>query len=767
MNRKFDDIEMLEIPDDEESNNDFSISSETEGISDSQDSSKSEQHQTSPLSLFKSDRKRIELSEWLDSDETLNFELDSKVYKKSIDITNSFDQKYIQYINSLYKIIEKVTSNDTINLLDVDDNKSPIGLITDGSNNNNKRRNGFERIDDAFQQVVGDLQDLISSAPEESHSSNEFQSLQHSLYILECLEANVFYHDLKRKPELIIKWVNTFDPKPDSELLNEVMINTPKPYLHPQFWNTCLSQLIIRGLLPQVHDVIEHSQYQELEEKCPDLYSFITDFDTLLSNYTSFALKGQFTQWKLLACEFRDSLSAANYKSVTDPVYKIIITQIYDLACIITGLPKTISSYCDTWYEVYLALSLYQIRDNEEVYEDFYKTAISEKPPPVLLQQEIDDFDELSESSFINILEGNYVKVLEALHELDPPTTAYISELMELKQVLNSYYLDSTIDTATSFKDLLNRRTISEYFLTRHAYDCLNIHDLVPVGVGILLNSVISSSNNAGFNNRKVIANFLPNYHYKTNDDLEWALTICADLNLLSTARQLYYQAGLKSLDDGYIYEALNNFVNCYDPTFLTGENHSEGMQKVHYIIWDLIFADSLTNNRPVKDELINNIIDKKVEPNFKIHPVIQQCLSPYAVLKKFYASLANEETKFTDKISKLIHLLQFNFLPKRFVPLLLVQFLPFLMNSNVHFQLSDLIVIIDIIDNYETSRGEDDLKEGSELYLYSINNIEPDATKHDWRIVLGKDNLPKSVNLMIRTLRDEITAKVGKVFIK
>ena len=65
------------------------------------------------------------------------------------------------------------------------------------------------------------------------------------------------------------------------------------------------------------------------------------------------------------------------------------------------------------------------------------------------------------------------------------------------------------------------------------------------------------------FCQQKSYRDILPNYICNTNDDLEWALTICANLNLVSTARQLYYQAGLKSLEEGYMYEALNNFVNC------------------------------------------------------------------------------------------------------------------------------------------------------------------------------------------------------------
>lgn len=77
-----------------------------------------------------------------------------------------------------------------------------------------------------------------------------------------------------------------------------------------------------------------------------------------------------------------------------------------------------------------------------------------------------------------------------------------------------------------------------------------------------------------------------------------------------------------------------------------------------------------------------------------------------------------------------------------------------------------DLVIIIELLDNYESDRNEKELKEGADLYLYSINNIESDADENDWRKLVGKDNLPKDIDLFTRLLRNLIAAKVGKVFI-
>ncbi|CAI5758882.1 unnamed protein product [Candida verbasci] len=750
LNRRYDDIEILEIPDDD----DVSVSSETEvAISENEESQKIAEDETSTnldegnTSVFTINNDFPELSDWISNDKPLKFQFDNKSYKKTINISDNFQKKYICYINSNYKVLEKLTKNELI----TDNYNDTIGLITNSSLTRKSKV-----IDEAFQEILENLNNLILN-----EQDSEIEPFQFMKFILLCLYSNNFYQNLTEKPELIKDWVNNFDPQPSQELVEEIMISNPNPYLHPQFWNTLLSKFIIRGLFDQCESVLENSNYQELENKCEDLYNAINDLKALLFDYTNFAKKGQFAQWKLLACEYRDSLTDLK-NNVHDPTYRTIFMQIFDLACIITGLPKTITSFCDYWYEVYLGLSLYQIRDNEEVYQDFFETAKIEIPP---IKSTSQDLEEMTEHCFIDILKGNYLKVLETLFTLDQFTAAYIAELLELKQLLRDYYLkDVKRDEELNLRSLTNSKTISEYFLTRHAFDCLNIHDLVPVAIGLLLNEVINTSKNAITNNKTTIGSFLPNFHCKTNDDLEWCLTICANLGLVSTARELYYRSGLKSLDEGYLFEALNSFVKCFDPedvNFSLNHSNISSMKKIHYIIWELIFSNALVDNKPINDELINNIIDKQID--FEIHPVIKQSLSPYGVLKEFYDSIPREDIKLSKKLSKITHLLRFNFLPKKFYPLLLAQFVHFLKNEKYHFQLPDLILIIELIDNFETDSNEEEIEEGESLYLYSINNIK-DKSEFDWRNI---DKVPPNVKDLVKTLRNSIAIKIGQVFIE
>ena len=184
-----------------------------------------------------------------------------------------------------------------------------------------------------------------------------------------------------------------------------------------------------------------------------------------------------------------------------------------------------------------------------------------------------------------------------------------------------------------------------------------------------------------------------------------------------------------------------------------------------HFISTKLIFIKHLIVDR----ELINNIIFHKVDPGFEIHPVIRQCLSPYAVLMEFFKSLEQSRSTIAmDNLSKLVHLIRFNHLPRKFYPLLLCQIIPFLIDSNMKFQLPDLIVIIELIDTFEFQTNHDEYTEGENLYQYSISNIESTTEDYDWRKNLQQSGkvLPKDLKSLIKLLRNEVVAKIGKVYV-
>ncbi|CAK9439401.1 uncharacterized protein LODBEIA_P35400 [Lodderomyces beijingensis] len=789
---KFEDVEMLDIPqaekkveeEVEEEAYDQSSSSSTESLSEPSseqnidgnciESSTASPPEPSLLNMASVAQASgggdyPELLDWLNSDDELQFRYHKSSKKDSGLKPTAMYSAYINFINSNFKLVESLLSK-----LDYDEqveDLSPptIGVISTSQKTLNGPISRSKRIDAAFQDLVENLQKLLESTAEKGNAAEEEEQeeqkdkLSDVLLILKCIASTYFCADVRRRPEMVAEWVNSFDPQPPRELITEIMINQPRSYTHPLFWNGLVRKMVLRGLFQQVDEVLEHSNYIELRDMCNPLFSAIQDLKSLVSSYKSYCYKGQFMQWKILACEYRDSLSQLK-REVTDwegqdVNYGTVFGQIYDIACIITGLPKTIATCSDSWYEMYLALSLYQIRDNESVSHAFFKSAISEVPPSPLVTNAGVDFnlDDLTEGTFINAMEGRIMKVMETLFDLSPATASYVSLLMELKGYFKDYHLNNTTG-----KLLAPQKTISEYFLTRHAHDCLNLHDLVPVGIGLLGNGLIYQRPESTEVNRNTVAEFIPHYDIKSNDDLEWALTICADLQLVSTARDLYFQAGTQAFDDGFLYEALNNFVNCYDPLQVSGSTHLEGLHKIHFIVWDIIFTDCLVNNKPIRDDLLNNIVEQKLD--MELHPVIQQCISPYAVLKEFYDSLNDSTVKASSKLSKIIHLLKFQYMPKKFCPLLLCQFLPFLA-TNQKLPLPDLIVGVELIDNYESEATEEEKEQGEYLYDYSTKVQEIDTqSEHDWRI--GAEPIPPDVKSMLVLLRSRITAKVGKVFI-
>lgn len=741
-NQNFEDIEMLDVPDEDSSSmSDAGLDTPLySGASKGQIKSSS-----------------VNLKDWLDSSKNLEFKFDAPKYEQSLE-PDEFSKHYAKYVTALYKSLERITKKFAENL-DEDRDVEPIGLIS-SENDFSAAAMRAKESNNAFTHIIETLSTFLEDIEALEISKSQKEKFYLLLSILDCIKASFFYDDLKVRPELIAKWINRYDYKPAESLVEDIMFRTPKPYLHPQFWNTYLSQLITRGLFSQAVTAIMNSKYDELAEKEPaTLYSVIADFKNLLENYTKMSLKDEFQDWKLLCCQFRDTILQFR-SSLSDPKEVIILNQINELLNIMTGLYKTISSACDSWYEVYGALSFFQVRDDAALYDNYFSLAIKEKPPYVASNP--DSMLEISEQCFLNVLEQNFLIVLSTMDRFDSATAAYVSRLLEFKGLLKNYY--SGLEEL-SLKEILNKKTISEYLLTSHAFNCLNNHFLVPVGIGLLVNKNIFISEETSEHNKETIASFLPHFQCQTNDDLEWELTICAKLNLVSTARKLYLKYGRKSFKDGYLFEALNMFVRSCDPDDIS--INREGIKEAQKIIWDIIFMDSIINNGPIDDVLINNIVSNTVDPDFKLHPALRQCLAPYAVLCEFYESADSPSSgQVSEKLTKLIHLLRFKHLPKKFYPPLLCQILPFLIGRDFKFHLPDLIVIIELIDNYETDTLEEDIKESNEIIDYALESSVASKMNNDWRMLLRKRDV-KDVRSLITYLRNEIVTKIGKVFIE
>lgn len=89
----------------------------------------------------------------MDSTDSLHFKFDKDQYKRSIDIVDSFDQSYIDYVNSMYKTIERLTSDD-ITRLDLEEDDSPIGLITNETGYRASQAYKFKKLMNHFKKLL-------------------------------------------------------------------------------------------------------------------------------------------------------------------------------------------------------------------------------------------------------------------------------------------------------------------------------------------------------------------------------------------------------------------------------------------------------------------------------------------------------------------------------------------------------------------------------------------------------------------------------------
>lgn len=687
---------------------------------------------------------------WLSGEVDLDFQFEAREYKQLAQHTDEFAAAQATYITQLFKIVEELQDKNITQQADDLDDDEPLGVVSRARDMGSNKRKVYKEqlVNIAFAQMHESLQRFVNDV---SLQIADEQALQYEelLSLMDCLAGTCFVLDGSRKPEKILEWINKYDPKPDNDFIDAVMYETPLPYKHLQFWTSYMGTLLSRGMFDKAEAALKASKYEELAESCPDLHTIIEGFVVLVGNYNAQVAEGEFPEWKKVVCEFRDTYHLMK-GDILDLGHVAIAAQIHDLLCLLSGLVKTTASFVSTWYDMYGSLALFQVRDDDSVYADYYKLAIAEKGSNVASGLE---------QAFRHVVSGKFLQAILAIDSYDPSTAAYVSKLFELKGFFSEYYFDladGKVDAAFS------RRYVSDYLLTRHAFECFEVHDLVPVGMGLLMKPVISASKETEDRASATISQFLPHYQCFTNDDLEWALTICAKLDLPAVVNQLYLKQGERSLKEGHLYEAMNMLVNCYDETNLSSES-AAAMAKIHHIVWDLLFQDSLLNGLPVPDELLINIVTNQVDPDFHIHPVIRQCISPYAVLTEFFIQ-ASEPKKFAKRLLNLFHLLRFTYMPKKFMPLLLAQFIPFLYKDE--FEMPQLIIMIDLIDALELQAPHPE--ETEELYSYAVENT-PQEVLHDWRVELKThgEEIPDTLKKLLRVLREKITAKIGDVYVK
>lgn len=662
---------------------------------------------------------------------------ETKLYPATIPQTDD-SSLYTDYISSLYSIYEALGDERYYSV-------ATIGLIK-----KNAQREQTEVLNNAMTLTIKELELYIERKQDQQDSDASIFELEECLFILNCFKALYFAEDYEI-PQLLSNWINRADPQPNVELSESIM-NSPKPYQHPYFWKF-INQLVLRGLHQNASEAIKQSGYQELSNSDPSLFNLFTDAENLLASYPDQSTQEIFKQWKKAAA------TAAQNASIRSSSNPDLTKSIKTLFSIISGNKSSILNSSETWYEALVGLIYYHI-PSVELINEYFQEAINHHQPDRTVVWEV---------ASVDIFEGNFLQVLRSLSSFNSATAAYVAALCEAKGLLRGYSLDEDENGKASSafpsldQDLFSTRNVSEFLLHSHALDCLAIESLTPVGIGLL---ALSRNPTA----RSVIAEYLPRYNFKTNDDIEWALTICASLKLPQIAHVIFRIAAQRSLSNGLLLEALNLFARAGEIDFV--KHHA----------W-LIFENSLIRGEPIDDIIINAAIDESiiienVDPEtLVLSPLLRQLLSPYAILYQFWQ--LKKEGSLNLALARLISLLKFPHLPPRLFGLLIAQILPFIIFITPPKVLSkeDLLSVVKILDNYDeqyinksTKKSQKILKEANALYKVAIDGSRLENKPNNyWVKQLQESEItaPTDLTFLLRHVRRNLAVEIGRSFLE
>jgi nuclear pore complex protein Nup85 len=663
------------------------------------------------------------------SDKTIKvYPQETKIYTMKTPFFTDSDL-YVDFVSNLYSIYEALGDEKNYSV-------PTIGLVK-----RDAQRSQKEVLNKAFSMIIKELQSYIEDKKSAKEDESSIFELEECLNIIHCLKALYFSPD-EEMPQLISEWVNIADPQPDLELTESIM-GFERPYKHPFFWKF-IKKLAIRGLYSHASNALRQSGFEELQTSDSSDFNLILDAISLLESYPENSTIDVFKQWRLTATKAASNASIRNDSDLE------LSSNIRSLLNIISGNKQEILEASETWYEAILALICYDVPTNE-LLQDYFELATSHKAP---------NDSVIWESACLNIFEGKFLTMLRSIGSFNVTIAAYISTLCEAKGLLKNYSLGDDSNQATSIidQDLLSNEKFSSRLLHSHALDCLSISKLIPVGVGILATSKHPLA-------RSVIAEYLPKYDFKSNDDIEWALTVCASLKLPQISNVIYRTAAQRSLASGFLLESLTFFSKA-------GE---AGIVKYH--CWN-IFENSLVLGKSIDDLVINSFIDDTIEidkeEEIELPALVKQLLAPYAILYKFWKYQESGDLKTAFK--KLLSLLKFPYIPAKLFGVLLSLILPFL-SFNIPSRViesKDLTTLIKLLDSFEETYDNDEpksqkqLQSSDEFYKFYVGNCINNKANNNWVSMFKEKEIkyPKDLRELFLDIRKKISFLIGKTFL-
>ncbi|QLG71320.1 hypothetical protein HG535_0B03590 [Zygotorulaspora mrakii] len=600
-------------------------------------------------------------------------------------------EEYVNYVTQLFEIYSSL-GEDRVNSVPT------IGVV-----NINEAREHTMAANLAFEALVIELESFIDAIKNKKNAFGRFFEVEECLTIINCLKTIYFTADTPDEQtsrntfiKTLLGWINRSDGEPNEEYIEQVFSSSSnKNVFETSFFWKLINQLLLRGLFEQAMACIERSELANyLSSKCQVSSNALHDIVALLKQYPLDSSK-TFREWKSLVLELSQT-----YNDSETEISGEIRDYLQDTLLLIGGHQDKILFYSKTWYESFCGLLLFYI-PSLELSEEYLQLSLKHNPLDVTNNWE---------SACAEVIRGHLYSILPTLESLDSCTAAFTAALCEAKGLLENYNEDEDHEQSRIYReeeDLFSYRNgMAAYMLNNFAFEICSLGNatLWPVAIGLITLSPICNSSAK----KLAIAELLPHYPFQSTDDIEWMLSVCAKWRLTQVAKSIYVTLGNKLLYESNTIEAMANY------------SKAGKFEWVKRYSW-MMFEASVLQGGPLDDIILNAIVNNYDDPvipknvlDTLVTSAMKQSLSPYAVLYQFYVAQQNE--KWSDALELLLLLLEFQYMPKCYVVLLVSKILlPIFLEDSEKVMKEDIILrIMECI----TNKWDNDDEKTQNIYL-------------------------------------------------
>lgn len=642
-------------------------------------------------------------------------------------------KEYLSYLESLFKSFEPLLKDQKYKTSKLNNQQEElsIGVLNIIEHN----RAAFElELFERMNFLLSDINELIDKKLHLAEDATDYDWLipfEVMVNVLNLLNF-LYFSSREEKTSLLILWCNRADIEP-SESLGKEMLSNDDYCLRPDFWRVYIKKLAMRGQFSKACDAIVDGMQKIDSDWKPimgDVVHLLSDYDVVNFSQDNTA----FLDWKQKTCALRDYLAETSFNSdATQAMH-----QIREVVEILSGSSHAILHNSTTWYECLLAMFLFQMPDVAEI-PSYYSLALSEFAHD---REHVRDWEIIC----MDLLEGKFLQMINALVILDKPTSTYVAVLCDTINLFQEY--DAVL---TLSNDASENMTIPDFLLKDLALNLLTAQETCAMGIGLWVLLKYPET-------RQVLTETLPRFEIRTNDDLEWCLSVCSMMRLPATSSQVLINRARRCEEEGLQLESLTYY------------SKAGALKQVRNKCW-LIFENALIEGKEFSEDIINKIIRGELlgDDEIVLDQAVRQCLAPYAVLIQYYDLKGCQ--KDTLALQHLMRLMDFPHLPAKYFSLLIAQFLPFVLSHENHFTSQEICAVIQMINRFEREcqEGSENLKEAHDLYLFAKSEkYLQTVSDTDWRrsvMAMGRE-LPDSCENLNLVLRKELNNRVAKNFL-